>query len=225
MAIQMYSKYHRYWGQFSVILAIALILDSRYKMTIVEFAYKKVYGIDSPELDIVRSKLLSLFNEYTFISMSTRGSSSTSLPSSSRGGDIMTNTGSEIFSTNIMLLELYLDEPKLEMSSNLDVLDFWKVNMICYPDLSVMAHDILSIPVSTVASESAFSVGGRVLDRFRSLLKPDVVEATVCTRDWMLGENVSESLEVDEVAEDILKLTLQNSQGPSIESATSQFDD
>ncbi|KAK2641308.1 hypothetical protein Ddye_023071 [Dipteronia dyeriana] len=122
-------------------------------------------------------------------------------------------------------LELYLDEPKLEMSSNLDVLDFWKVNMIRYPDLSVMARDILSIPVSTVASESAFSVGGRVLDRFRSLLKPDIVEAIVCTRDWMEGENVSESLEVDEVVEDILKLTLENSPDPSIESATSQFGD
>ena len=78
-----------------------------------------------------------------------------------------------------------MDEPKLEMSSNLDVLDYCKVNMIRYPDLSVMARDILSILVSIVASESAFSVGGRVLDRFRSLLKSDVVEAIVCTRDWM----------------------------------------
>ncbi|KAK2634742.1 hypothetical protein Ddye_029534 [Dipteronia dyeriana] len=102
MAIQMYSKYHKYWGQFSVILAIALILDPLYKMTFVEFSYKKVYDIDSSELDIVRSKLLSLFNEYTFTSMSTRGSSSTSLPSSSRGGDIMIDTGGDIFGTNIM---------------------------------------------------------------------------------------------------------------------------
>ncbi|KAK2660000.1 hypothetical protein Ddye_006533 [Dipteronia dyeriana] len=133
MVIQMYNKYHKYWGQFSVILAIALILDPRYKMMFVEFAYKKVYGIDSPELDIVRSKLLSLFNEYTFTSMSTRESNSTSLPSSSRGGDTMTDTGGDIF--------------------------------------------------------------------------------------------VSESLEVDEVAEDILKLTLENSPCPSIESATSQFGD
>ncbi|KAK2655909.1 hypothetical protein Ddye_008961 [Dipteronia dyeriana] len=106
MAIQMYSKYHKYWGQFSVILAIALILDPRYKMTFVEFAYKKVYGIDSSEVDIVRSKLLSLFNEYTFTSMSTRGSSSTSLSSFSKGGDIMTYTGGDIFGTNIMRLTI-----------------------------------------------------------------------------------------------------------------------
>jgi hypothetical protein len=51
-----------------------------------------------------------------------------------------------------------------------------------------MARDILSIPVSTVASESTFSVGGRVIDQFRSSLKLDVVEALVCTRDWLYGE-------------------------------------
>ncbi|KAK2635991.1 hypothetical protein Ddye_030783 [Dipteronia dyeriana] len=33
--------------------------DPRYKMTFGQFAYRKVYGIDSLELDIVRSKLLS----------------------------------------------------------------------------------------------------------------------------------------------------------------------
>jgi hypothetical protein len=50
-----------------------------------------------------------------------------------------------------------------------------------------MARDILSISISTVASESAFSVVGRVIDQY-NLLKTDIVEALICTRDWLYEE-------------------------------------
>ena len=51
-----------------------------------------------------------------------------------------------------------------------------------------MACDILSILISTVALESTFSVGGRVIDQFRSTLKSDVIEALVCSRDWLYAD-------------------------------------
>ncbi|KAJ3684273.1 hypothetical protein LUZ61_013437 [Rhynchospora tenuis] len=51
--------------------------------------------------------------------------------------------------------------------------------------LSKLARDILCIPISTVASESAFSAGGRILDDYRSSLKEDVVESLVCGGDWI----------------------------------------
>jgi len=44
---------------------------------------------------------------------------------------------------------------------------------------------VLAIPISTVASESAFSTCGRILDDFRSSLTPFMVEALVCTQDWL----------------------------------------
>ena len=50
-----------------------------------------------------------------------------------------------------------------------------------------MARDVLSIPISIVASKLAFSVGGHVLDQFRSALKAECVKALVCTRDWLYG--------------------------------------
>jgi len=53
-----------------------------------------------------------------------------------------------------------------------------------------MARDILAIPLSTVASESAFSVGGRVLDAYHSSLRLEIVESIICLRDWLYGLEV-----------------------------------
>ncbi|CAL1400381.1 unnamed protein product [Linum trigynum] len=48
-----------------------------------------------------------------------------------------------------------------------------------------MAKDLFVVSISTVASESAFSTGGRVLDSFRSSLTPQTVEALICSEDWL----------------------------------------
>jgi hypothetical protein len=44
--------------------------------------------------------------------------------------------------------------------------------------------------VFTVASESAFSSGGRIVDAFRSRLKPEIFEAFVCCEDWKIARKV-----------------------------------
>ncbi|KAL4589225.1 hypothetical protein LXL04_002130 [Taraxacum kok-saghyz] len=73
-----------------------------------------------------------------------------------------------------------------------------------YPVLSKMARDVLAIPVSTVASESAFSTGGRVLDSFRTSLTPRMVEALVCTQDWV--RDCHDPINVDDILLEIEKL-------------------
>jgi hypothetical protein len=62
---------------------------------------------------------------------------------------------------------------------------WWKDNCTRYPVLARIAREVLAIPVSTVASESAFSTGGRVLDAYRSSLSATTVEALICTQDWV----------------------------------------
>lgn len=84
-------------------------------------------------------------------------------------------------------LELYLDEPRIDRETEVDVLAYWKAHQYRYPLLAKMARDVLSVPVSTVASESAFSNGSRVLDQFRSSLSPDLVESLICVKDWIYG--------------------------------------
>jgi hypothetical protein len=41
-----------------------------------------------------------------------------------------------------------------------DILKYWKDNATRLPIMSRMARDLLAIPISSVASESAFSAGG-----------------------------------------------------------------
>ncbi|GKF07044.1 zinc finger BED domain-containing protein RICESLEEPER 2-like protein, partial [Tanacetum coccineum] len=87
-------------------------------------------------------------------------------------------------------LDFYLKEPKAATTSSICVLDFWKSQQYRYPILAKMAMDILCVPVSTVLSKSAFSVGGRILDKYRSSMKPPTLEALICTRDWLFSEKV-----------------------------------
>jgi hypothetical protein len=75
-----------------------------------------------------------------------------------------------------------------DAEGDFDILSYWKVNEFCYPIVVAMACEILSILISAVGSESTFSVGGRVIDQYRSFLKPDIIEALVCTRDWLYEE-------------------------------------
>ena len=76
----------------------------------------------------------------------------------------------------------------MDRNAKLDILSIWKGNQFWYPELAAMIHDVLSIPISTVVSESTFSVEGRVNNQFRSALKPDVVETLICSKDWLYGD-------------------------------------
>ncbi|CAN1278772.1 Zinc finger BED domain-containing protein RICESLEEPER 2 [Linum perenne] len=84
-------------------------------------------------------------------------------------------------------LDKYLDDAREgagDVTEEFDILTWWKVvGAYKYPVMFEIAKDILAIPFSSVASVSAFSNGGRVLDDFRSSLLPKIVEALICSED------------------------------------------
>ncbi|GAA0167252.1 hypothetical protein LIER_43785 [Lithospermum erythrorhizon] len=51
--------------------------------------------------------------------------------------------------------------------------------------LSKMARDILSIPITTVASESTFSAGGRVISQEKASMRVDTIKVLLCGGDWI----------------------------------------
>lgn len=83
LASKIYEKFIKNWADFSEILAIACILDPRYKIHFVEFSYKKIYGAGSQQFLTLKGKLFSLFDEYAN-ERSTLVEKSTSKTSSSK---------------------------------------------------------------------------------------------------------------------------------------------
>ena len=84
-------------------------------------------------------------------------------------------------------LDLYLKELRLnkKQNSKLEVLSWWKENYNWFPELSLMAWDLMSILITTVTSESSFSTGKKIITSYRSRLLPKNVEVTLCTKSWL----------------------------------------
>ncbi|XP_074288618.1 zinc finger BED domain-containing protein RICESLEEPER 2-like [Silene latifolia] len=128
------------------------------------------------ELELFKDKLFELYNQYVSFA-------SDYTPSVSNGVNDYDCYASNAFnSAGKTELELYLEEPILPRSADVNELEYWRTHCVRYPVLAQMFQDILAIPISTVASESSFSIGVRILDPYRNSLKPSTVEALVCLR-------------------------------------------
>ncbi|XP_038717841.1 zinc finger BED domain-containing protein DAYSLEEPER-like [Tripterygium wilfordii] len=102
---------------------------------------------------------------------------------------------SEITSSQQMKSELdqYLEESVLPRVQEFDILGWWKLNKLKYPTLSRMASEILSIPLSTVAPDSVFDTESKTMDSYRSSLRPVILEALICAKDWLQHASSSSS--------------------------------
>ncbi|OMO68954.1 hypothetical protein COLO4_29333 [Corchorus olitorius] len=115
-------------------------------------------------------------------------------------------------------LEIYLqeDREKVNQVALFDVLKWWRLNSPRFPTLSCLARDLLVVPMSTVASESAFSTGGRVLDVYRSSMSSKFVQALVCAQDWMKRSSefdpmadTDKQAELDQLAQELKNVSLE----------------
>ena len=63
-------------------------------------------------------------------------------------------------------------------------MQWWQAHKLTYPVLSILSRDVLTVPVSTVSSESAVSLSGRILEERRTILTSEMVEILLTVKDW-----------------------------------------
>nr|XP_027075831.1 zinc finger BED domain-containing protein RICESLEEPER 2-like [Coffea arabica] len=223
-------KFDKYWGESNVLLSLGAILDPRYKMFLINHVFSVIYGEDAAPRFIaeIRDILYELYNEYVdchVVSHSEQqqrqvvkrrqNESSTSSSKKQKMTAPAILTGKEKFHMHVSEidrappeksdLDVYLEESRYacDAKANLDVFGWWKGEILRFPILSRMAADILSVPVTTVASESTFSAGGRVIDDRRASMSVETVQMLLCGNDWIrslhgLKNKSRESLDVAE---------------------------
>jgi hypothetical protein len=70
-----------------------------------------------------------------------------------------------LLSTVTSELVSYLDcDTVNQLNDDFNILNWWHEHKLTYPALSIMAKDILTIPVSTISSKSTFSMTGRIIE-------------------------------------------------------------
>ncbi|PRQ53792.1 putative transcription factor/ chromatin remodeling BED-type(Zn) family [Rosa chinensis] len=219
MAANMRSKFLKYYGGFTDLnhlVIVGLVLDARFKLRNYTHSLKEE-GMEDVDVqsrtDDIRSLLMALYDEYVPIvdggrhmhrhpSPTSSSSTITSRSGNTRGGvrGQLLNSWRKVVQESeeaVMAHEVdqYLNAP-LEFvedeEDGFDILCWWKINGPKFPVMAAIARDVLAIQTSTVASESAFSTGGRVIDAFRSSLTPKTVEALICMQNWLLGDDIAQ---------------------------------
>jgi len=134
----------------------------------------------------VRAELYKLYNKYenkfgivrlqrpSNISRSTSKKKPTwgkifGAPGTSTSGSSTTlaSTSSPVVSS-VSELASYLDSDTIICFGNdFDILSWWHEHKLRYHILSILAKDVMHVPVSTISSESCFSLTGRVIEERR----------------------------------------------------------
>uniref|UniRef100_A0A803N7L4 BED-type domain-containing protein n=1 Tax=Chenopodium quinoa TaxID=63459 RepID=A0A803N7L4_CHEQI len=225
MACRMKEKYEKYWGdpeKINLLIFIAVVLDPRYKLDYVEWMITEIYDpiVASKLVDNVKVALNALYEEYRVSSgndvnreeVFSSKDGKTPLSPKHKKIEVLKSKYKkhkcERDGDAKIELDKYLEEDTAEDIDEFDILSWWKFNCSRFPTVGRIARDVLVVPVSTVASESAFSTGGRVLDQFRSSLTPRVVKGLVCAQNWLRASpvpSIEECLEEVELLEEDLK--------------------
>ncbi|KAK0572368.1 hypothetical protein LWI29_030570 [Acer saccharum] len=176
----------KYWDEYNLVLAVAAVLDPRFKMDIVKHWYKKIYGGEcETRLAIFTDYFTSVYNEYAKgtnnFQSSTSGSNSYKMLDPSGKPHRSSHDDLDHHRSLNTELHLYLEEVKFPLLQEFDILEWWRVCTQCFPTLARMAHDFLSIRITIPHNYMHFE-----LPYCHKDFDSDIVrEAFVCAKNWL----------------------------------------
>ncbi|GKD54073.1 zinc finger BED domain-containing protein RICESLEEPER 2-like protein, partial [Tanacetum coccineum] len=205
MAASMKDKYDKYWDNIdniNFLLYVAVLLDPRNKLFYLDYCLGQIYGMNSDKTKVMSKKVVETLNElfqhYRMKEHRVNARNKKNSAFSTSDSSLFTSGAKVSLETSFLKyleeqghgvnkteVDTYLDDGLEKRDDSFDILNWWKVNSLKFPILSQVARHVLGMPISTVASESAFSTGGRVIDLFISSLTPKIAEALICTQDWI----------------------------------------
>ncbi|KAL1300658.1 hypothetical protein AAHE18_18G197700 [Arachis hypogaea] len=178
---------------FTLVCKIKVSLDPRYKMVGVEFQFEKMYPDPiecSKQVDRIHQLCNELVNEYNQKMSSDVSHVGTKEADESGNTSIFGSDDYIVYlkrrkmtrgsCVNVEIDHYFEEEIHPPNDPNFNVLKWWKNNQMKFKVLAKITKDIYAIPVSTVASESAFSTSGRVISPHRGKLKESIIEALMC---------------------------------------------
>jgi hAT family protein/uncharacterized protein DUF4413 len=245
----MMDKWKAYFTDFPYIYGIATILDPCFRTEnlskIIGFYYQ---ALDRPSSDVhiyvgtCKKLLADLYDHYSSIYNPSRDTSRRASVSERpmyynpiianiiSQDDTFIGSSSSSPSASYLELDNYLKHHFEIDQSSYNILQWWKEKSLKFPILSRIAKDILAIPASTIASESAFSAGRRVLDEKRSRLAPHTIQICVCKKDWDQADVRTQGLKTDDDQDDddpwmMMDTSASSSGGESAEASNQPYDD
>ncbi|XP_062206557.1 zinc finger BED domain-containing protein RICESLEEPER 2-like isoform X1 [Phragmites australis] len=189
---EMRQKLKKYWDMSFLKICIPVVFDPRFKLKFLEFRLRQGFeGTTSSCLSIIEKTTRKLFDEYSLQmgdlvieNAQTNNNNELNVDESGPWADWSQHQSAQQIK-RVSELDKYLEEETVPVGVDFDILQFWKMYSTKYPILARMARDLLAVPASTVASESAFSTGERVINDYRSRLSSDTIEALICLQDWI----------------------------------------
>ena len=141
---EMKKKFQKYWTDIHGLMAIATVLDPRYKLHMVQALYGPLYGPDAAIQEVARVKQLlrELLVQYQDASSAgTSNVASATQPTASASQEEVFDIFEQYMSSqptasSLLVhteLDMYLEEPTLPRTPDFDIINWWKFGGIKYP--------------------------------------------------------------------------------------------